>query len=364
MKHWIPYLFVLLVASTPLDAAARRRSVRIPSTPWRAPQCEQVTGVPSVGVSLDGGATVLPHAENADDLQVYTFGLAATQRPNQLIAATDRLILETIDAGCSWDLTGFQLPHTGYSFAPGPGGVWAWSRLGPELFRFGVSATEQRTAPMLLPLSFYASPSYPNQLAIADDQRAIWWSDDAGATWEPIANAPGRQPFYAIELAPSVRQHMIAAGLADGAHVTFDGGRIWTRSAGLDGLNVFNIAFSPVAANVIWALGVDPRGTGITRRAIYRSADGGETFTRVLTASAEVDLTSAVDLVPSPQDLGVVYFALPGTTLIALDQSGSVRQRSTLPYRDINAIAFSPAGPEVMYFGLKLSDMTAGPRAE
>jgi hypothetical protein len=29
-----------------------------------------------------------------------------------------------------------------------------------------------------------------------------------------------------------------------------------------------------------------------------------------------------------------------------------------LPHRDINAIVFSPASPDVLYFGLKVSDMT------
>jgi len=364
MKHLLALFALLFVTTADLEGAARRRSVRFPATPWSIPQCGQVNGFPSVAVSLDGGATTLPHAENADELQIYTFGLATTRQPNRLIAATDRVMLESNDAGCSWEITGFQLPHTGYSFVLGPGGVWAWSRVGPELFRFDGAATGQRTAPMLLPLSFYTSLSDANQLAMADDQGAIWWSDDAGATWAPVANAPGRAPFYAIEYAPSGRQHMIAAGLADGAHVTFDAGRSWTRSAGLEGLNVFNVAFSPIAANVIWALAVDPRGTGITRRAIYRSADGGATFTRVLTASAEVDLSNAVDLVPSAHDVGIVYFALPGTTLIALDPSGTVRQRSMLPYRDVNAIVFSPGRPQVMYFGLKLSDMTAAPPAK
>ncbi len=359
MTRWIACFF-LLVAMTDLEAGGRRRAVRFPATAWLIPECSQVAGFPSVGVSLDGGASVLPHAESADELQVYTFGLAVTETPNRLIAATDRVMLASNDAGCSWEITGFLFPHTGYSFARNPAGVWAWSQVGPELFRFAADAMEQRTAPVPLPLSFYASAAYANQLAVASDQGAIWWSDDAEA-WELVAQAPGRPPFYAIEFAPSVRHHIIAAGLVDGAHVTFDGGRRWQRSAGLDGLNVFDLAFSPIAANVIWALGVDPLGTGITRRAIYRSSDGGETFTRVLTASAEVDLSNAVKLVPSPHDLDLVYFALPETTLIALDASGTVRQRSTLPYRDINAIVFSPAAPQVMYFGLKLSDMTAGP---
>ncbi|HYO77865.1 MAG TPA: hypothetical protein VE010_15505 [Thermoanaerobaculia bacterium] len=351
-------LVLLLLVLTAVNVSARRRSVRVPSTGWSVPQCAQVTGFPSVALSLDGGTTVLPHAERADDLQVYTFGLALTNEPDRMLAVTGRLLLESNDAGCSWEPSGIALPNPGYELVRAPGAVWAWSRLGGELYRIA-GETTQRTAPVPLPIAFFADREQANVLATADDQGAIWFSDDAGETWSLVANAPARAPFYAVEFGPRTRMHIVATGLADGARVTFDGGANWIESAGLTGWNVFSVAISPLDDNVVWALGLDPKEPGRVRRAIFRSNDGGRTFLRVLTESSEVDLYNGMLLFPSPLDASIVYFALPGTTLFAVDDTGAIRARTTLPYRDVNAMAFSPASPRVMYFGLKLSNMSA-----
>jgi hypothetical protein len=40
-----------------------------------------------------------------------------------------------------------------------------------------------------------------------------------------------------------------------------------------------------------------------------------------------------------------------------MDAMGAIRQQSTLPWRDIEAIVFSPVR-NVMYFGLHVSDMS------
>lgn len=348
--------FALLLVWISFDVFARRRAVRAPASGWSVPQCAQVTGFPSVAISLDGGTTVLPHTETAEGLQVYTFGLAATHVPDRLLAVTARLLLESNDAGCSWTHTGFAFPHNGYELVRAPGGVWAWSRLGSELYRIA-GETTQRNAPVALPIAFHADREQANALALADDQGAIWFSNDAGATWQFAARAPGRAPFYAVAFAPRTRSHIVATGLADGARVTFDGGATWIDSSGLAGLNVFNVAISPVDDQVVWALGLDPKETGKVRRAIYRSDDGGRSFLRVLAESNEADLSNAVVLYPAADDANVAYFALPGTTLFTIDGSG-IRARASMPYRDINAVVFSPASPRVMYFGLKLSEMS------
>ena len=49
-------------------------------------------------MSLDGGATTLPHAENADELQVYTFALAATWTGCTLAGPTNRAGTGTTDS--------------------------------------------------------------------------------------------------------------------------------------------------------------------------------------------------------------------------------------------------------------------------
>ena len=331
-------------------AAGRRRAVRTPGG-WSVPQCAEVTGFPGAALSLDGGATVLP-TESIEGVQIHTFGLAATAQPNRLLAISGRALFVSGDGGCTWTADGrLGFPEHLYRFA----GEWAWTPLMPALFRIG-DAIVQRTAPVPLPLTFFAET--PDRLATADDQGAIWWSDDGAQTWTPHATAPARPPLYALAFSQRGRAHAIASGLADGAHVTFDGGATWTRSAGVDGLNLFRLAFSPLDPDVVWAVAIDPKATGVTKRAIYVSQDGGRAFRRVLSASDDLQLTNGFTLAPSPADASLLYFALPGTSLVLIDDAGVVRRRTELPHRDIDAILFSPASPDVMIFGLKLSDMT------
>lgn len=335
-------------------AAEKRRSARS-SSGWNVPQCAAIAGIPAISISLDGGRTVLPHVESSEDFEIYTFGVTPAERPNQLLAAANLLLLRSDDAGCTWTIDPrLALPQKLARLVRAGNGVWAWSILGPELFFITQSSVTARTAPVPLPLTFFAAGE--GTLAVADDQGDIHWSDDAGATWMLHAKAPARPPLYALEF--SSRAHAIATGLADGAFVTLDGGATWTASRGLEGLNVFRVAFSPLDANIVWAMALDPRGEGESRRAIYHSADAGRTFRKVLTASEDVQMTNGFPLAPHPVDRALLYFAINGTTLYLLDTNGAIVQRATLQHRDINAIAFSPASPSVMYFGLKLGTMS------
>jgi photosystem II stability/assembly factor-like uncharacterized protein len=356
VKHFVLVALAVLVATT-ADALPRRRAVR--SAQWIVPQCATVAGFPSVGVSVDGGITALPHAETAEGFQVYTYGLAATHQPNRLWAITGRLLMFSEDAGCSWHATEFVFPEHFYRLVPSPAGIWAWTHLGPELFLGNEAAAVQRTAPALLPVSFFADRIDANLLAISDDTGASWWSDDAGASWTPKPIAPARPPVTVFEFSPSFRSHVVAAGLADGAHVTFNGGATWAPVAGLEQLHVYNVAISPLDPARVWALATDVTVDGDGRRGIYTSSDGGRSFVRIATGSPELGLTNATFLEPDPRDAALVWFAYPGTTLYLMDTTGAIRQKSVLPWRDINAIVFSPASPNGMYFGLKVSDMSA-----
>jgi photosystem II stability/assembly factor-like uncharacterized protein len=342
------FVAVLLLAANGVEA--RRRTVRSPG-PIASLACTQVTGFPAIAVSVDGGNSVLPQTEGAEGFQIHTFGLTATAAPDRLLAVTGRVLLSSGDAGCSWTADArLTFPDHLYRFASEG---WAWSPLSSALFRIGDEGIEQRVAPVPLPTTFFADGAH---LATADDQGRIWRSGDAGRTWVPSAIAPARAPLYSLAFAS--RHHAIATGMADGAHVTFDGGETWARSTGVDGLNLFRVAISPIDTNVIWGLGLDPRATPKPQRAIYRSEDGGKSFRRVVTASNDLPMTNATLLAPSPHDASQVYFTYPGTTLVLLDASGVVRLRAQLPVRDIDAILFSPAQPELLYFGLHVSDMS------
>jgi hypothetical protein len=361
IRRLLVALLALFVASLVFaaDGSARRRAVRTPDS-W-TPQCEAVDGFPAVALSTNGGASVLPHIETAESFQIDTFGLAATRDPRQLVAVSGRVLLHSKDGGCSWMLNnGVTFPDHGYRLVPaGALGTLAWTIYRPELYLLGDTVT-QRTAPMPLPLNVSVDAFAPNQLAAADDQGAIWWSDDAAVTWRPHAQAPVRPPLYALAFSSRGRIHALASGLADGAHVTFDGGTTWTRSDGLDGLNVFTIAFSPADPDVVWAVAINPQDLTRTRRGIFHSRDGGRSFRKILTASDSIPMKNGFTLAPSPANASLLYFALPGTTLYLIDDEGALLRRSEVPgRRDFDSIVFSPANPRVMYFGLKISDMTA-----
>ena len=354
-------LIVMLITST-ISADARRRAVA--SRPgWDTPRCEEVRGFPAVSVSLDGGRSVLTHDEGIEGLQVYTFGLAALKRPNRMLAITGRALLASSDSGCSWQVDGrFTFPQTIYAFTnAGDAGVWAWSRVTPELFRFDNDGElrAQQVAPVLLPIAFHVEASDTRRLATADDQGQIWWSDDEGASWQLHAVVPVQARLNALEFSPRGRSHAIAAALVDGAQVTLDAGATWTPSSGLEGLNVFRFAFSPVDPDVVWAIAINPTVKGIGRRAIYHSSDGGRSFRSVVTGSETYAMTNGFTMAPSPVDASLLYFALPGTFVFLIDDAGTLQRSAELPHRDINSIVFSPASPRVMYFGLKLSEMTA-----
>lgn len=363
-------VFAWLVLSLVASAGPRRRSVRT-GDGWTIPACTSVAGFPTVALSLDGGRTTLPADEPLEDVQIYTFGLAATNTPNRLLAVTSSLLLVSDDAGCSWRNDGFLFPAKDYRLVRSRDGVWGWSILSPQLFLFGDRtgsnasgpSPRQFTAPVALPIAFSVDAGDPQRLAIADDQGAVFWSDDGAATWQPKGKSPARAPVYSVAFAPDDRAHVVTGGTADGAHVTFDGGATWSRSSGLEGDNVFRIEISPVDANVVWAIALDPQSTSRYRRAIHRSDDGGLTFRAVLRESAEVDMPNGFTMAAAPRNPSLLWFALPGTALYLVDDEGTIRQKSVLPHRDIDAILFSPASPNVLYFGLKVSDMSAGMRA-
>ena len=353
-------LLLIGLLLTTNDALAKRRAASQRS-PWSTPQCAQVGGFPAVAVSLDGGHSVLPHEETLEGVQIYTFGLAALPKPNHLIAASGRALLVSSDSGCTWSVDGrFVFPQALYAFIPDAAGVWAWSRTTSEIFRFDANGelASQRTLPVLFPIAFAVDG---DRLATADDEGRIWWSGDAGATWELHATVPASMRLNALELSPRGRMHAIAAALANGAQVTFDGGATWQMSQGLDHLNVFRFAFSPLDPDVVWAVTIDPRIKGVERRAIHRSDDGGRSFRRAIAASAQLPMTNGFTLAPSPVDASLLYFVLPETSMNLVDDAGRLHWSAKLPHRDINSIVFSPASPHILYFGLKVSDMTATP---
>ena len=145
----------------------------------------------------------------------------------------------------------------------------------------------------------------------------VWRTDDAGRTWAPIFDSGPVGSIGALAVAPSAPGTLyVGTGEADmrsdiaqgvGLFKSTDGGRSWTSIGLSDTQAIAQILVDPRDPNVVLvaALG-HPYGPN-PERGVFRSADGGQTWTKTLFRNAD---TGAIDLAFKPGDPDVVYAAL------------------------------------------------------
>jgi hypothetical protein len=158
----------------------------------------------------------------------------------------------------------------------------------------------------------------------------------------------------------------VVGTMVGGAYVTTDAGRSWTKATGTSATggnsNIFNVVISPVSSDVVWAEGIDldesAKNVPSEGRHIFQSHDGGFTFTPVVDKSADVVLTNGPTMAAHPTDANVLYFVFGtsfggyGTDLYRFDGMNGQVTKTHNAYHGIDAFAFNPAVPSVMYLGL------------
>ena len=220
---------------------------------------------------------------------------------------------------------------------------------------------------------------------IAVGSGGVWKTVNAGTTWTPVFDG---QPSYSIGeitidpndpevlwvgTGENVSGRHVAWG--DGVYRSRDGGRTWGR-AGLAGSeHIGRILVDPRDSNVILVAAEGPLWSSGGERGVYRSADGGATWTRVLQVDED---TGATDLEFDPSNPTVVYAAayqrrrhvygfLGGGPKSGIHKStdGGLtwRQVTTgLPEGHMGKIglAVTPANPNVVYTTIEATEEERG----
>jgi photosystem II stability/assembly factor-like uncharacterized protein len=150
-------------------------------------------------------------------------------------------------------------------------------------------------------------PSKPNSFYFGASGGGVWRTDDAGQTWTSLFDQGGSSAIGAIAIAPSNPETIYAGGgqpeprydvqSGRGIYKSIDGGKTWTDLGLADTRYVGRIWISPTDPNTIVVAAVGHFFGESDARGIYRSTDGGNTWTHPV---APGGFTGANDVVSDP----------------------------------------------------------------
>jgi len=237
----------------------------------------------------------------------------------------------------------------------------AWTLIGPEPVGFyGVDAG--RVTALAI------DPANPKILYMGGAEGGVWQSVNNGTTWKPLTDKEPSMAVGSIAIDPE-NSNTIYVGTGEenfsgdsyyGAGIlkSTNGGQTWTQSlSSLDavpcgGQWVGAMAVHPTNSNIVLA-GLESCYYGGTT--IYRSTDGGQTWTAVLTNSNAYQPVTAV--IFDPANGNIVYAATEygglfkstnaGLTWSAANGSGN----NVLPSSNLGrmALVMAPSNPSILY---------------
>ncbi|MCA9673235.1 MAG: hypothetical protein KC503_46920 [Myxococcales bacterium] len=347
------------------DATAGDGTIDAPPAPdagpWTTPTCTQITGMAGVTFSSDEGQTLTPTAGMLSGV-AYTMGIVALARGNTLVAQHGDALWRSVDSGCTWR----ELGKSGLLELAASGDVtYGWGDNRDELWRIDGSTPTKLTSPTPNIHGLGVDRQNPKRLRIGADGGVIYESTDGGASFSQLLIKKGDVPSvlnYRVAFDPADLDHLAYGVANDGLIVSSDGGKSWTKATGLTTsarANIFSVAFSPAQSNVVWAMGLDPTELNAKRK-IFRSIDGGKTFVKVVDEAGTIPMSNGTELWPHPQNPDLLYFAhgskFSGARLMRYDHSSGMVTSTTNTFHGIDALAFNPSNPSLLYIGLDWKD--------
>lgn len=334
---------------------------------WQTPRCGTVDGDGSVSYTRNDGRMITPTSVPQQPLQ-YVYGLVPLGT-NALLAVDSRGALRSSgDAGCTWSalggVTGLDVPRL---TAGGDGSAYVWDQNGLALYRVrgdrvtALAPVAEDTGTGVAALAVNRLIPWHVRVVLGDG--TVRDSFDAGASFRTTAAPPRADLFvYSAAIDPVNPNHITIGTMGEGVYTTWLGGARWTQATLGARVNAFSVAVSPANPLVVWVQGIDLAENDAhvpsEGRHIYRSTDGGHTFSVAVDhVPGEVTLVNGALLAPHPTDTGVLYFVFGtsfanyGTDLFRVDTRRGTLSVAHNPHDGIKSISFNPRDPSVMYLG-------------
>jgi photosystem II stability/assembly factor-like uncharacterized protein len=145
----------------------------------------------------------------------------------------------------------------------------------------------------------------------------VWKSTDAGASWRPVFDQQKISSIGAIAVADSDHNVVyVGSGEAcprgnisygDGVYKSVDAGRTWHNVGLRDSRHIGAVIVHPQNPDIVLVAALGHAFGPNDERGVFRSADGGKTWDRVLFKDRD---TGAIDVAFDPDNPNVVYASL------------------------------------------------------
>lgn len=163
-------------------------------------------------------------------------------------------------------------------------------------------------------------PGRPNEFYFGAVNGGVWKSVDAGRVWTPIFDSQPVASIGAIAVAASAPDIVYvgsgestlrdSVGFGNGMYKSTDAGKSWKHLGLADTQHIGKIAVDSKNPNIVFVAAIGHLYAPNAERGVFRSTDGGSTWTKVLFKDENI---GAVEVVIDPNNSQIVYAGLWNT---------------------------------------------------
>jgi photosystem II stability/assembly factor-like uncharacterized protein len=257
---------------------------------------------------------------------------------------------------------------------PAPGGPPGRAFDGLKLRAIGPALMSGRIADIAI------DPADPATWYVAVGSGGVWKTVNAGTTWAPLFDKEASYSIGCVTIDPS-NPHVVWVGTGEnvgGRHVGFGDGVYRSRDGGAsfenlglrDSQHISKIVVHPGKPDVVWVAAQGPLWSKGGDRGLFKTADGGRSWTKVLGGG---EWTGVTDVVIDPRNPDALYAATwqrhrtvaaymgggPESGIHRTTDGGTTweKLKGGLPEGPHGKIglAISPQNPDVLYAAVELN---------